>query len=424
MVDYFRGLGDGIEAAWQKCQYSEERFPDLCTTALGENSPIGKVTPSEVLAWIRTAPSILQQIDIEARFGSPPVTVYRGPRFYISVLFWIDGSTTIHQHSFSGAFQVLQGTSIHASHRFDADRVVNPRLMLGNLTVDEIEFLREGDIRPIKSGGAFIHAHFHLDRPTVTLVVRTDEDPSTRPQWDYTPPGLAVDPFFVEGHMNRKLQVASLLLATERHRAFPAIEEIITHSDMFTSFKVLTLVRNHLAAQGTGTMFATDIDEERFESLLNVARATHGSAVNLYRECAVESQRRGRLMNTRRLVEDVDQRFLLAAVLNLPRREDVMRLIARRHPQGQAGELAADWADAMIRTKTGGGGNVLGVRGIDDLGVRAFELMTGGMALREITKLTAGERPDLSIDQVTTAVEHARRQFGASVLAPLVADSN
>jgi hypothetical protein len=424
VIDYFRELGDGIETAWQKCQYSEERFPELCATALAENSPIGKVTPTEVLTWVRTAPSILQQIDPEARFGSPPVTVYRAPRFYISVLYWIDGSTTIHQHAFSGAFQVLEGTSIHARHRFTSDRIVNPRLMLGSLEVDEVEFLRTGDIRPIPSGGAFIHAHFHLDRPTTTLVIRTDEDPSARPQWDYTPPGLAVDPFFSEGHMSRKLQVTSLLLATERHKALPAIEEIITHSDMFTSFKVLTLVRNHFAGQGTGTMFGSDIDEERFDGVLKVARTTHGSAVDLFRECLVESQRRGRLMNTRRMVEDVDQRFLLAAVLNLPRREDVMSLIERRHPGGRPSEFAADWTDAMLRTKVAGGGNVLGVHGIDDLGIRAFELMTEGRALGDVTSVVAGERSDLSVDAVRTAVEHARREFGASVFAPLVVASN
>jgi hypothetical protein len=423
MLEYFTRLGDRIEKGWRAFQYSETKFPDLCVSALEADSPIGKVTPADVLTWIRTAPSILPQIDIEARFGSPPVTVYRGPRFYITVLFWIDGSTTIHQHSFSGAFQVLEGTSIHARHRFDADRIVNPRLRLGTLHVDEIEFLRTGDIRTIVSGEAFIHAHFHLDRPTTTLVIRTDEDPGTRPQWDYRPPGIAEDPFFGEGHMNRKVQVTSLLLATERHRAFPAIEELIRHADLLTTFKVLTQVRNHLAGQGTGTLFGSSIDEDRFEAMLGAARQTHGSAIDLFRACLVEALRRGRLMNTRRLVEDVDQRFLLAAVMNLPDRRSVLELIARRNPDTPPSELAADWTDAMLRT-VAGGGNVLEVHRVDDLGIRAFELMVEGLALCDVVKTVAGERPNLAPAQIEETVHHARRQFGASVMGPLVADSN
>jgi hypothetical protein len=35
----------------------------------------------------------------------------------IEALFWVDGTTSIHQHSFSGAFQVLAGKSIHSRYR-------------------------------------------------------------------------------------------------------------------------------------------------------------------------------------------------------------------------------------------------------------------------------------------------------------------
>ncbi|MFN2514442.1 MAG: hypothetical protein ABR568_23900, partial [Pyrinomonadaceae bacterium] len=60
---------------------------------------------------MHTAASLPHQYDVEGRFGNPPITLFAGPRFHIDVYYWLDGTTSIHQHSFTGAFQVLLGSS-------------------------------------------------------------------------------------------------------------------------------------------------------------------------------------------------------------------------------------------------------------------------------------------------------------------------
>jgi hypothetical protein len=50
--------------------------------------------------------------------------VYAGRRFYVEVVFWAEGTTAIHQHSFSGAFQVLVGSSIHTLYGFERGEAV------------------------------------------------------------------------------------------------------------------------------------------------------------------------------------------------------------------------------------------------------------------------------------------------------------
>ena len=115
---------------------------------------------------------------------------------------------------------------------------------------------------------------------------------------------------------------------------------------------------------------------------------------------------------------------LLAAGLNLPNRRSGLELIARSHPDGNPGELAADWADALLRTRIAGTkANVLGVEGIDDLGIRAFELMIEGRSILDAVHAIRHELPDLPEGHIEKIVQHARAQFGASVLAPLVGDS-
>jgi hypothetical protein len=67
------------------------------------------------------------------------------PRFYIQLLFWMDGTTAIHQHEFSGAFHVMHGSSIHAHYEFEKAQPVTPYLRVGNVKMKKMEIL---EIRP------------------------------------------------------------------------------------------------------------------------------------------------------------------------------------------------------------------------------------------------------------------------------------
>lgn len=55
--------------------------------------------------------------------------------------------------------------------------------------------LRHVDTREIREGARAIHSLFHLDQPTVTIVVRTIAGPGEA-QYNFHKPGLAHNPFF------------------------------------------------------------------------------------------------------------------------------------------------------------------------------------------------------------------------------------
>jgi len=81
--------------------------------------------PGKSIRWVHNSVSLPEQQDIEGRFGNPPITMFSGARFYIDVYYWLDGTTAIHQHSFTGAFQVLLGSSIHSRYSFREDKIIN-----------------------------------------------------------------------------------------------------------------------------------------------------------------------------------------------------------------------------------------------------------------------------------------------------------
>src|SRR5882762_5482321 len=193
----FNELGELVETNWRKRDYLEDEFPEIAAQALAEiDLAKAGVSPWEIIRWVHAEPQLTRQQDIEGSFGNPPITLYNGPRFYIDIYFWLDGTTDIHQHGFAGAFQVLAGSSIHSRYSFRQEQAINTHFSLGEVSFKNTELLKKGDIRPIVPGKEHIHSLFHLDRPSCTITVRTVTASSKQPQYSYRKPYLAIDPFY------------------------------------------------------------------------------------------------------------------------------------------------------------------------------------------------------------------------------------
>src|SRR6185295_18122403 len=164
-MQIFQELGDLIERRWRKENYSEQLFPELAALALTESNLPARVGPWDIVRWVQGATTLPDQKDAEGRFGDPPITLFSGPRFYVDVYYWLDGTTSIHQHAFCGAFQVLLGSSIHSRYSFCEDKIINEHFSVGKISLEEVQLLKLNDIRTIRPGRNFIHSLFHLDRP-------------------------------------------------------------------------------------------------------------------------------------------------------------------------------------------------------------------------------------------------------------------
>ncbi|MBF95144.1 MAG: hypothetical protein CMH58_08310 [Myxococcales bacterium] len=114
-----------------------------------------------------------EQLDVESHFGDPPITWFMGERFCIESYVWNDNSTSVHDHAFAGAWTTLVGQSLHRQYRFEADKKITPDFELGRLFLQKGERLVPGMVRQITPSDQFIHDLYHLDRPSITLIIRT-----------------------------------------------------------------------------------------------------------------------------------------------------------------------------------------------------------------------------------------------------------
>jgi hypothetical protein len=411
--EYFRELGALVEDRWRDRQLDSRALPEVAAQALAALPAPARLSTWDPLRWVTAHRQLPDQVNLEKPFGEPGIQVHHGAdgRFYIEVLYWLDGTTTIHQHAFSGAFCVLAGSSLHSQYAFRERERVNADLLIGELTLARAETLRAGDVRPIPSGTRLIHSLFHLDRPSVTLVVRTPTDYEAHPQYNYLHPGLAIAPAALGTALRRQMQSLQLLRDLDSPLFPEALRQVLGHWDLRSAYAVVeSLLEDAFAAPDARRSQAVTLALAALGEIFGPERG------RLVQEALDERRRQSYLIRRRRVITDPDLRFFLALLLNLPGQTEILRLVRERWP----GEDPVTRTLALLRALSSTAqGDALNLA-LDDSGLDvAAELLRQGPDADLVKGLA--DRYEIEGDTAAQVQSMARALRGSPVLGPLFA---
>ncbi len=331
-MNLFTRLGDDIEQRWRACGNVAAAFPAIARAALQAHELPARVGHVELVREALRAPVWAPQFG--SPFGQPPLNVYVGPGFFIEVLTWVESTTAVHQHNFCGAFQVLAGSSLHSAYTFAERERVGNRLLIGDTCFQGAEHLGVGDVREIHSGSELIHALFHLDHPSATIVVRTVDD-GTGPQYLYAKPHVAYDPFWAPEPYATRARLLNMLASIQDPGLPEALADVIQGSDAWCAYRYLEIANRHAHAA--------------LDGLIEVARRRHGALVELMRPSLDEARRQANIVLRRDRIREREHRFFLALLLNLPDRDSIFQAVRSRHP----GVVPAEWIVEQVRQLSG-----------------------------------------------------------------------
>ncbi len=406
MIPYFQSLGERLERTWQDSGYDENRFSELASTELTRVPPSGHVEVTEVFDWIFGPSGGFLQPSSQELFGQPPVMVFQAPRFYIEVLFWLAGTTGVHEHAFSGALTVLAGSSVHSHWRFEPSGTINSRMHYGKLERVSTEILRPGDIRPIYPGDRLIHQLFHLEVPSVTVVVRTNVDRRYLPQYEYLPPGLAVDSEDREGSRTRRMAFLDGMARGHFSELEKYARRLVESGDLETiyhTFAVLTRRR---------------VDPEFLGKLFDAVRQRHGAVADLFQQVCQEQRRIRLVTSLRAKVVNPRARFLLALLMLMSDRDAILETVALEYPEVEPLAAIESWLELMSGKEIIGfdldsGANRLIVRGL-----------MAGWNREQMVEALRGEYSDDSIVAYRERLlSHAERLARSDLFWPLFSKS-
>jgi hypothetical protein len=405
IVKFFQQLGRLVEERWRARNYDETAFHEIAFQALRELPPVQHVAYEQVIEWAFRTPDLPQQNNIE--FGQPPITLYRTSRFYIEALFWMEATTSIHQHAFYGAFQLLAGSSIHCRYEFKLKERVNVRFLIGDVRLKKAEYLSRGDSRMIFPGDRFIHSIFHLDQPSVTIVVRTFASRDLRPQYDYFKPCLAYDPFSEDLFVKHRLQLLNVLRQSKHPDFLRFATDLLSTSDLEFTFRILE-------------QCYCEMEDNCFAHLFETARARQGQILDLFMPVFEEIRRSDYIFARRAKVTDPHHRFFLALLLNLPDRDHIFRFIKSRYQEDPRKKIT-QWVRELSRLKVADGAesSALGIR-LDDLSLIVFESLLEGLSLQALKKRLKQEYRAGDVDAKSRELDQLRVAFQKAIpLKPL-----
>lgn len=405
MNAFFSELGDRIEAAWLQHHYKEEIFPQLVMEELERSPPSEHIEPGEIIDWIFSTSQRIAQPTPRTLFGEPPVMLFQAPRFYIEALFWLSGTTSIHEHSFSGVFAVLAGGSVHSHWRFINENTINTRMLCGRLERVSTEILHPGDMRPIFSGSRLIHQLFHLEMPSVTVVVRTYVDRNHLPQYLYLPPGLAVDPEDHDALRTRRL----IFLDGMARGMIDGLQDyavrFIEQGDLESLYYTFALLERR------------KVDPALLDDLYERARARHSDVVELFRQVCDEARRTRIVTAMRAKVTTPELRFLLALLMLLPDRDAILETIRLEFPALDPRAAIESWVGTMS------GKDIIGFD-FDDANKLIFRGLMDGVDMECILGRLRSEFRASSIDENRDQlVKHALKMAGSDLFQPLFSHS-
>ena len=372
MNSYFEKLGQTVLERWRQQNFSLEVFPELTCGAIDENPPSDHVDIDEMIREFLLNDA--QPFQSESGFGQPELIAFNDPRFYIQILFWLEGTTEIHQHEFSGAFHVMQGSSVHSEFDFVGARSVTPHIRTGDLQVKRIELLETGRTVPITSGRECIHSLFHLDTPSITVVIRTHHDPGTGPQYNYLPPHIAINPLHVDSLTARRKQLLDLLETIDAPSYATSVNEMMEHLDFERGFNILRHAMPRLKELGD------------WDAVLSTFQNKHGELAVGVPDTLAECLRRETISQMRHFIVNPEHRFFLALLMNVQNRNDIFALISKRFPGSSPIDTILGWAEELMEP--------------GDFGISLLDA-----AFPETLDIDIAEQPQLLIDALKQALE-------------------
>lgn len=337
-------MGAWIEQKWRALHFDNEVFPSLAVEALETFQPSLQIDRKVLFDWCLEGDGLPLPVDANSHFGQPPLTLLRKERFYIEAYYWLDGTTSIHAHSFSGAFQVLEGLSLHSRYTFATARRWSEHFETGALALTQQELLRESDIRAIDGGRAGIHAVFHLARPSLSLVIRSDREPEHMPQYTYYPPHVADHRFYQPALLKRRLDLIETHLRIEPDETITRLQERLPTCDILEQFRTLSRVCKALPER-----------PDLWAPLLQSLETWHPEHGRLLSKSLREESRRDNIMARRMKLTKTTHRLLLGLLTLCEERTQILALLSAFSPTQAPLELlfAILWDIASLDDSAG-----------------------------------------------------------------------
>jgi len=214
MLTLFQKLGTEAEERFAAADNSPSAFNGIAGSLLDEWDLCRHVSLEGV--WQAAG---LEQLDSLGNQSSPGlIPLYSGTNVRIIAHLWSDAADRLHQHDWTGAFQVIEGQSFNSVFDFETVRDIE-EFSTGKLSRRSFEVFDAGHIKPVQEGRSLIHSVVYCGKPGLAISLRVAGEGQFG-AYEYLRPGLRCP-----SYRRRSASAAQLDLLTQALQVDMAVYE-------------------------------------------------------------------------------------------------------------------------------------------------------------------------------------------------------
>jgi hypothetical protein len=237
MISATERLATAIETRWRKTDYSCYTFAEIAQSEMLKTDFIALFSFELINQFLES--DSIKRIQIASEFSELHLKIFDNGKFYIEILNWWDKDTAIHDHGFVGVLLQLRGSALNVIYDFSQQTAISHNLALGTLKLSTAYISQPGDYHIIPPGRAEKHAVFHLEKPTVSMIVRTHPISELSPQLNYFPPYLQVNHSATDVAFNKKIKYFKMLAKIDNQQCRNELIGELTRSSLTEQFWLL-----------------------------------------------------------------------------------------------------------------------------------------------------------------------------------------
>ncbi len=167
-----------------------------------------------------------------------------------------------------------------------------------------------------------------------------------------------------------------------------------------------------------GHYFNPDAAQNQFDALLEIAKKRHGALAECLPQVFAHQAQVEEIVSRRSYVNDPEQRFFLALLMNVEGREQIFSLIKQRFPDAEPLDKVLDWVYDLSQTKVLGSNipNALGIVDFGDLDLFILENMLKNTSDEEMRNALQTEYGIEDVAVLEQSLTNKKEQIKQSVI--------
>ena len=208
---------------------------------------------------------------------------------------------------------MLHGSSINAEYQFEKHDKINHHFLFGKLSKPNISKLSVGSIKTIYSGDRFIHSVFHLDNPTISIVVRTHQDDDAMPQFEYRGSHICLVKE-ISPELTKQIQALKFVFSTDKDDFVKYFTKIYLTAPLDEKYWLIRALYTNLC---------------KIPALWQMINQNNNQKTQWIIESVSEEAILSKVINIRTKIQDVELRYFIALLMNIPKWDEVTEFVKK-----------------------------------------------------------------------------------------------